>query len=35
MTKKINKEGILVMLASEAVLMKDWDNEADERWNKI
>ncbi len=29
--KKIkNKEGILTMLASEEVLKKDWDNEADE-----
>ncbi len=30
-----NKEGILTMLASEEVLKKDWDNEADERWNNV
>ncbi len=33
--KNKNKEGILTMLASEAVLKKDWDNEADERWNNV
>lgn len=30
-----NSEGIMTMLASEEVLKKDWDNEADERWNDI
>lgn len=33
--KNENKEGILTMLASEEVLKKDWDNEADERWNYV
>jgi predicted CopG family antitoxin len=33
--KNPNKEGILTMLASEEVLAKDWDNEADERWNNV
>ena len=33
--KNSNKEGILTMLASEDVLKKDWDNEADERWNDV
>jgi metal-responsive CopG/Arc/MetJ family transcriptional regulator len=30
-----NYEGIMTMLASEEVLKKDWDNEADERWNNV
>ncbi|MDA3836185.1 MAG: hypothetical protein PF542_01045 [Nanoarchaeota archaeon] len=30
-----NTEGILTMLASEQTLKKDWDNEADERWNHV
>jgi len=30
-----NSEGIMTMLASEDVLRKDWDNEADERWNHV
>lgn len=30
-----NSEGIMTMLASEKVLKKDWDNEADERWNNV
>lgn len=30
-----SKESILTMLASEKVLMKDWDNELDERWNNV
>lgn len=30
-----NKESILTMLASEDVLKKDWDNEADEKWNNV
>ena len=30
-----NSEGIMTMLASEDVLKKDWDNEADERWNDV
>ena len=33
--KSKNKEGILTMLASENVLKKDWENEADERWNDV
>ncbi|MBI2145629.1 hypothetical protein HYU18_04910 [Candidatus Woesearchaeota archaeon] len=28
-------ESVLTMLASEAVLKKDWDNKADERWNNV
>ncbi|MBI2143187.1 hypothetical protein HYU20_02495 [Candidatus Woesearchaeota archaeon] len=28
-------ESILTMLASENVLKKEWDNKADEAWNKI
>ena len=30
-----NSEGIMTMLASENVLKKDWDNDADERWNDV
>jgi len=30
-----DKESILTMLASEDVLKKDWDNKADERWNRV
>jgi hypothetical protein len=30
-----DKEGILTMLASEDILRKEWDNEADERWNNL
>ena len=30
-----DKESILTMLASEKVLMKDWNNELDERWNNV
>jgi hypothetical protein len=30
-----NKESIFTMLASEDVLKKEWDNEADERWNDV
>lgn len=33
--KSENKESILTMLASEDVLKKEWDNEADERWNTL
>ncbi len=29
------KESILSMLASEEVLKKEWENEADERWNHV
>ena len=29
------QESILTMLASEEVLKKEWDNEADERWNNV
>lgn len=28
-------EGVLTMLASESVLRKEWENQADERWNDI
>ena len=28
-------ESIMTMFASEEVLRKDWDNEADERWNNV
>jgi len=30
-----NSEGIMTMLASEKVLNKDWDNEADSRWDNV
>ena len=30
-----NREGIMTMLASEEVLKKDWDNEADSRWDDV
>ena len=30
-----SSESILTMLASEDILKKDWENEADERWNTI
>jgi hypothetical protein len=33
--KHSQKESILTMLASEDVLKKDWDNEADERWDNV
>ena len=33
--KYAHKENILTMLASEEVLKKDWDNNADERWNNV
>ncbi len=33
--KSKNKKSILIMLASEEVLKKDWDNNADERWNTV
>lgn len=33
--KDRNSEGIMTMLASEEVLKKDWDNEADARWDEI
>lgn len=32
---KINKESVLTMLASEDVLKKEWETEADERWNDV
>ena len=35
LNKRHDKESILTMLASEEVLKKDWDNEADERWNNV
>ena len=33
--KDKNTEGIMTMLASEEVLKKDWDNEADSRWDNV
>ena len=33
--KSKDKESIIAMLASEDVLKKDWDNEADERWDNV
>jgi len=33
--KRPDQESILTMLASEDVLKRDWDNEADERWNSV
>ncbi|MBI2112179.1 hypothetical protein HYT52_01440 [Candidatus Woesearchaeota archaeon] len=35
LNKKPNHESLITMLASEEVLRKDWDNEADERWNDV
>jgi hypothetical protein len=36
MTKKTTTvKKNLTLLASEDVLKKDWDNEADEQWNKV
>ena len=29
------KESLFIMLASQDSLMKDWDNEYDERWNDV
>ena len=29
------KETLLVMLASEDILKKEWNNDADERWNHV
>ena len=29
------QETLLAMLISEEVLKRDWDNEADERWNNV
>ena len=33
--KNPQNESILTMLASEQILKKEWDNEADERWNNV
>ncbi|MBI5392814.1 hypothetical protein HZA96_03000 [Candidatus Woesearchaeota archaeon] len=33
--KHPDAESIMTMLASEHVLKKDWNNEADERWNNV
>jgi len=33
--KHPDAESIFTMLASEEVLRKEWDNEADERWNDV
>jgi hypothetical protein len=30
-----NREGVLTMLASESVLRRDWENDADQRWNNV
>jgi len=35
LAKHPQKESILAMLASEKVLAKEWNNEADERWNNV
>ena len=35
LAKHPQKESILTMLASEKVLAKEWNNEADERWNSV
>lgn len=32
---KTSKESIFTMIASEEVLKKEGDNEADERWNDV
>tara|TARA_Y100000310_G_C20446856_1_gene698830 strand:+ start:239 stop:472 length:234 start_codon:yes stop_codon:yes gene_type:complete len=29
------QESVMTMLASQDVLKKEWDNEADERWNDV
>ena len=33
--EKVPQESFLTALASEEVLKKEWDNEADERWNAL
>lgn len=33
--KSTIQESVLTMLASEDVLKKEWNNEADERWNVV
>ncbi len=33
--EKIPADSLFTMLASQEVLKKDWDNEADERWNNV
>jgi len=33
--KHPKNESIMTMFASEDVLRKDWENEADERWNNV
>jgi len=33
--KNPDEETILTMLASEETLKKDWENDADERWNDV
>ena len=30
----LEEESIAIMLLSEPILKKDWDNKYDERWNK-
>lgn len=35
LNKHPQNESIMTMLASEEVLKKDWDNDADDRWNNI
>lgn len=34
-SKNKDYETVLTMLASEDVLKREWDNTADERWNKV
>ena len=33
--EKVPQESLFTALASEEVLKKEWDNEADERWNAL
>jgi metal-responsive CopG/Arc/MetJ family transcriptional regulator len=33
--KDRNSEGIFSMITSEDVLLKDWDNKADSRWDNV
>lgn len=35
MDKKAGNETLLVMLAWQDILKKDWDNKWDERWNNV
>jgi len=35
LNKREDKENVFTMLASEEVLKKEWDNEADRRWDNV